>query len=170
MISYQLGGVSLLPEIMIGNPKNGRIYRCNFTNSKVLYHGGALSIAGESCSVIECNFTGNTAVHAGAVMVEDGADKTNITRCIFKDNHVEYNGTINVLTDKDLVGPFSSAGALEIDSSRVTVNHCEFLSNFVYIDDVDHGDKFAGFFAGAAKDTKFYNFTDNHAQYCGAIR
>ena len=174
--AYQLGG-SVSWGNNESNPKNGRIYRCNFTNSKVLYHGGALSIAGESCSVIECNFTGNTAVHAGAVMVEDGADKTNITRCIFKDNHVEYNGTINVLTDKDLVGPFSSAGALEIDSSRVTVNHCEFLSNFVYIDDVDHGEGFAGFYAGAAKvggNAEFVrilnsNFTDNHAQYCGAI-
>ncbi|MEE1151197.1 MAG: hypothetical protein UH242_09630, partial [Methanobrevibacter sp.] len=172
--AYQVGGsVSWGNEVR--SPKNGIIYRCNFTNSKVLYHGGALSVAGESCSVIECNFTGNTAVHAGAVIVEDGGIKTNITRCIFKDNHVEYNDTINVLTDKDLVGPFSSAGALEIDASNVTVDRCEFLANFAY-DDGDHKE-FAGFFAGAAKvagNAEFVrilnsNFTDNYAQYCGAI-
>ena len=172
--AYQVGGsVSWGNEVR--SPKNGIIYRCNFTNSKVLYHGGALSVAGESCSVIECNFTGNTAVHAGAVIVEDGGIKTNITRCIFKDNQVKYNDTVNVLTDKDLVGPFSSAGALEIDASNVTVDRCEFLANFAY-DDGDHKE-FAGFFAGAAKvagNAEFVrilnsNFTDNYAQYCGAI-
>ena len=172
--AYEVGGsVSWGNEVR--NPKNGMIYRCNFTNSKVLYHGGALSVAGESCSVIECNFTGNTAVHAGAVIVEDGAIKTNITRCIFKDNHVEYNDTIDVLANKTLVGLYSSAGALEIDASRVTVDRCEFLANFAY-DDGDHKE-FAGFFAGAAKvagNAEFVrilnsNFTDNYAQYCGAI-
>jgi len=173
--AYQVGG-----SVSWGNearhPKKGIIYRCNFTNSKVLYHGGALSVAGESCSVIECNFTCNSAVHSGALIVEDWGIKTNITRCIFKDNQVKYNDTINVLTDKDLVGPFSSAGALEIDASNVTVDHCEFLANFAY-DDGDHGDGFAGFFAGAAKvaeNAEFVrilnsNFTDNYAQYCGAI-
>ena len=73
---------------------NCRVIDCNFLNNNATGNGGAISISGLNSSVINCNFLNNTAnKYGGAIFIEGAAHNTNVENCNFTGNSA-IEGTI----------------------------------------------------------------------------
>ena len=150
---------------VIGNGvtiKNLTIKNVNFWEK-----GGAIKFAGDSGTVINCNFINNTAQNGGAIYF----DKTgNVENCNFNDNTASrYGGAVYFLNagnvtncnfiNNKATADISCGGAISMSSGSVT--NCNFADNEAY-----QGS--AVYFSNNGE-VRNCNLTGNTANYGGAI-
>ena len=144
-------------------PKKGLIYRCNFDNNSVLYHGMALYSSCINLTIIESNFTNNTGSFS-AVLIEDNAPNVNISYCIFNENKAIAN-------DSFVVGGYVTSAALELMGYGANVEYCNFTSNIVKSSSIQDSYTGAVKVHSNADDSVIdhCNFINNTADRYGAI-
>ena len=149
-----------------------------FTGNRIINstggNGGSISIVGDDATIINSNFTDNSARYGGAIFAGNSSGNTNISNALFERNHAVQDG-----------------GAVHIRGSGVTLNDTRFYNNTadghggaIYVGGTgesnviyysDFKDNEAGDHGGAinwiasAGEIKYSNFTENSANYGGAV-
>ena len=172
----------------------GSIDNCNFTNNKALSNGGAINIF--SGRVNNSNFTNNNAKWGGAVRFNT---EGNVTDCNFDNNSATSFGgginfavtTANVLNCNLNDNKAVSGGGIYFASGSGSLDNCTFANNsasnsgggIIFINGTKEGSlvncsftdnkasKFggAGYFNSTTVSLYDCNFTENSAQYGGAV-
>ncbi|WP_220607851.1 DUF11 domain-containing protein [Methanobrevibacter oralis] len=128
------------------------IKNCNFTKNTALRGGGAVSAFGNNSKVINCIFDSNGATNKEGIIPYGGAlqigmDEKNIvervSKCIFKNNYVSYNGN----------DPIAHGGAGCVRFGT-TYEDCVFINNRA-----NQGGALTFHSSGSIKNCKFYNNT-----------
>ncbi len=139
---------------------NATIINCNFTNNSAL-NGGAIAFDGEG-TLINCIFTDNTATGDGTHGGEGGAIVTfncpmlNIDNCVFINN----NAIAGIPNPEEPLWP-SAGGAIDANTD-VVINNSRFINN-------NASDGGALSFSWGTVVISNSNFTDNFASNGGAI-
>lgn len=112
------------------------IKNINFVNAgRCDLAGGVISWWGNSGTLMNCNFTNNSAVSAGGAVLWSGNDGT-ITNCNFINNTVNIGDAVSLTKGdgfnrsqlhKQIVN--AEGGALYIDGNNISINFCNFLDN-----------------------------------------
>ena len=146
----------------------------NYAEDNVHGHGGAIGILGNTATIINSNFTKNTAYEGGAIFGHEGSGNTTINNVTFKQNEAYTDG-----------------GAINLQSSAVYINNTRYYGNIaggsggaVYVGGIGttnsihlsvFEDNIAGDHGGAidwlasAGEIIDSNFTRNSADYGGAV-
>ena len=112
------------------------IKNLNFVNAKsTALAGGVISWWGNNGTLINCNFTNNSAASAGGAVLWRGDDGI-ISNCNFEGNTVKTAADVS-LTDGDGYDPSqphiltvnSEAGALYLCGNNISVDYCNFINN-----------------------------------------
>lgn len=136
------------------------IKNCIFTRNTAVRGGGAVSAFGNNSKIINCIFDSNGATnkigiipYGGALQI--GMDEKNIvelvSKCIFKNNYVSYNGN----------DPIAHGGAGCVRFGTTYID-CVFINNRA-----NQGGALTFHSSGSIKNCKFYNNTAN--SYGGAL-
>ena len=160
------------------NSDNCTINYCYFERNRISNtlegYGGAIAVIGDGSNIKNSKFINNFAYGGGAIYTGINSGHTNILNVTFKDNSATANG-----------------GAIEILGLAVVLNHTNFSSNTagklggaVFVNSTENSNEIlysvfdnnkAGDCGGAINwfkypgDVFFSNFTNNQANYGGAI-
>ena len=172
----------------------GSVDNCNFTNNKALSYGGAINIY--SGRVNNSNFTNNNATWGGAVRFNT---EGNVTDCNFDNNFASSFGggiyfavtTANVLNCNLNDNKAVSGGGIYFASGSGSLDNCTFANNsasnsgggIIFIQGTKEASLVncsftdnnasiyggAGYFISNTVSLDDCNFTENSAQYGGAV-
>ena len=172
--AYQTGAAIYVAQ----DSDNAIIDYCVFDGNRILNstggHGGAIDVVGDNATIINSNFTDNSAYYGGAVWFDEGSGFVNVTNVTFTRNTATLEG-----------------GAINLRGSGITLSDDRFYENTagenggalyagltgkssVIYDSVfknnaakDHGGAID--WRSQAGEVKNSNFTANSAGYGGAI-
>lgn len=145
------------------------IKNINFINARTTgLAGGVISWWGNNGTLINCNFTNNSAISAGGALLWKG-DNGNISNCNFLNNSVKF-GAATSLTDGNGFDPSqmhiqivnSEGGALYLDGNNISVNYCNFYNNTALLNGGAISIKW-----GSNITISSSRFKNNHASYNG---
>ncbi|WP_458405217.1 Ig-like domain repeat protein, partial [Methanobrevibacter sp.] len=137
-------------------------------------HGGAIDVVADYATIINSNFTQNSAFYGGAIWVGSQSGTTNITNDIFTSNEANLDGgAINIrASDVNIVdGQFfkniagRSGGAIYVGGNGTTNT----IYNSVFEKNTAESYGGAIDWFGSQGIITYTNFTDNTANYGGAI-